>query len=59
MSDDHGRTDRHPLCTCPEVTFRGPAPDRSACAGGTVAHPVLTDNDMREIMREFRERMTQ
>lgn len=40
---------RHPLCTCPDWTpdFRGtPAPDRTACEGGTIAHPVFDARDL-------------
>lgn len=36
----------HPLCTCPPLTFSGPAPDRSKCAGGAIAHPVLGRDDL-------------
>jgi len=42
---------RHPLCTCPEITWSGPAPDRSQCAGGTTAHPVMTADDIKELRR--------
>jgi hypothetical protein len=42
---------RHPLCTCAPVTFDGPAPDRSKCAGGTIAHPVLTVDDLAKLIK--------
>lgn len=33
---------RHYLCTCDELTYENfDSIDRSKCAGGTTAHPVL------------------
>jgi hypothetical protein len=42
---------QHPLCTCPPLTFDGPALDRSKCAGGTIAHPVLTVDDLAKLIK--------
>lgn len=39
--------ERHPLCTCP-AGLQGV--DRSACAGGSIAHPVLTSEDFQAAM---------
>lgn len=39
----------HPLCTCTEMTFSGPMPDRAECrrkAYPIDPHPVLTEADM-------------
>jgi hypothetical protein len=48
---------KHPLCTCPDLTFANFAHlDRSQCAGGATAHPVLTADDMRHIADTFKER---
>jgi hypothetical protein len=53
-----GSRERHPLCTCPELTWdaatgRAPAPDLDACRarafGGIDPHPVLTADDLRAI----------
>lgn len=46
---------KHPLCTCPPLTFSGPAPDRSQCAGGATAHPIFTADDMRRIVETLKE----
>ena len=54
---------RHPLCTCPELTWdaitgRASAPDLDACRGrafgGIDPHPVLDADDLREIARTMR-----
>jgi hypothetical protein len=52
---------KHPLCTCPDLTFavydgRMPPPDRSHCAGGTTAHPILTADELERLIDTFRER---
>lgn len=49
MSESERFPRRHPLCTCPEATFDA-APGRSQCKGGTIAHPVLTGDDIRELI---------
>jgi hypothetical protein len=51
-------TRRHPLCTCPEwePNFEGiPQPDRSKCAGGDVAHPVLDADAIEQVLGPARE----
>ncbi len=49
------RTERHPLCTCPELTWdmatgRAEPPDLDACRARAFAginpHPVLTEEDL-------------
>lgn len=49
---------RHPLCACPQDVHSlwtgTPPPDRSACAGGTIAHPVLSSQDIDHLVRELR-----
>lgn len=48
---------RHPLCTCPELTFANlDAVDRSACQGGATAHPVLDTVDVASIVADARQR---
>jgi hypothetical protein len=52
---------RHPLCTCPELTWdavtgRAEPPDLDACRARAFAgidpHPVLTAEDLRAIRQE-------
>ena len=50
------RSERHPLCTCPELTWdaatgRAPAPDLEACRSRALVdpHPVLTAGDLAEL----------
>lgn len=53
-----GNRERHPLCTCPELTWdaatgRAPAPDLDACRarafGGIDPHPVIGATMLDEI----------
>lgn len=45
------RNQRHPLCTCPELTFANLATlDRSQCAGRTIAHPLLDTDQIRQLI---------
>lgn len=50
---------RHPLCTCPELTWaildgRQPPLDTSQCRGGAIAHPPPLDIDqVRELLAEY------
>ena len=53
------RPERHPLCTCPELTWdaatgRAPAPDLEACRSRALVdpHPVLTAEDLAELRAE-------
>lgn len=46
---------RHPLCTCPPVTFANLDVNRTQCAGGSIAHPVVTAGDMRALLANFKE----
>lgn len=50
---------RHPLCTCPEITFASldkPRPPVSECAGGTIAHPPPLDlADLKALVAAYRE----
>jgi len=51
---------RHPLCTCPPVTFamidRGEPLHRGQYKGGTIAHPVITAEDIKRLVATFAER---
>lgn len=48
---------KHPRCTCPDLTFANLATlDRSQCAGGDRAHPVLTAEDLQRLIDTFKER---
>lgn len=61
-----GRWERHPLCTCPELTLdaatgRAEPPDLAACrkrAGVVDPHPVLTEAEMRKAIADLRARLT-
>lgn len=51
---------RHPLCTCPELTWdmatgRAAPPDLDACRAKALVdpHPVLDAADMAEIIKQF------
>jgi hypothetical protein len=64
VSFDRERPARHPLCTCPELTWdaatgRADSPDFAACrarALGIDPHPVLDVEDLRVIVEEMRGR---
>lgn len=48
---------RHPLCTCPELTFANmndAPPDRTLCAGGAIAHRVISGDEMAEMVARFK-----
>jgi hypothetical protein len=48
---------KHPLCTCPDLTWANYATfDRSQCAGGATAHPVLTADDLQHLADMLKER---
>ncbi|MGK5677482.1 hypothetical protein [Actinoplanes sp. URMC 104] len=54
MSFDHDRPARHPLCTCPELTWdtatgRAAAPDLDACRSRALVdpHPVAGADELR------------
>jgi len=53
----HARPGRHPLCTCPELTWATltQAPDRGACQGGSIAHPVVTVDDIHALLAQMTE----
>lgn len=53
LTEYHRSPDPHPLCTCPPITFAGPNPDRSKCAGGETAHPVLSRGDLDQLLEAF------
>lgn len=48
---------KHPLCTCPDVTWSNLNVDRSQCAGGRVAHPVLDTDKARRLIDDFHNRL--
>lgn len=50
---------QHPMCTCPPITFGGPAPDRSACTGGSFAHPVIDAATMLRLADSWKQRLVQ
>ncbi len=51
MSHETRWPSRHPLCTCPELTFANLATfDRTRCAGGATAHPVLTGEEGEQLV---------
>lgn len=50
----------HPMCTCPEMTFSGSAPDRAECrrkAYPVDPHPVVSADDLRERVAALRGRI--
>lgn len=50
----------HPMCTCPEMTFSGPMPDRAECrrkAYPVDPHPVVSADDLRERVVALRRRI--
>lgn len=48
---------RHPLCTCPELTWANFATfDRPQCMGGTTTHPVVGSEDLQRLIDTFKER---
>lgn len=52
---------RHPWCTCPELTWANfDRFDRSACAGGTMAHPVVSVEEFQQLLATYptRERVS-
>jgi len=62
-----GDGSRHPLCTCPELTWdaatgRADPPDINACRaralGGIDPHPVLSEEDMRAAIAALRKHLT-
>jgi len=63
----HGELfERHPLCTCPELTWsaltgEATTPDLQACRdrafGGIDPHPVISTEEMREITAQLTGRM--
>lgn len=62
MSRDRDPAGRHPLCTCPELTWdaltgRAPAPDLDACRarafGGIDPHPAVELAEATSVINEL------
>lgn len=60
----HWTREAHPLCTCGPMTFgevkgmvtREGCREHAKAMYGIDPHPILSDDDLQEIMAEFRER---